>query len=65
MGSELTQAEKHLPEMETMLNVVFAGHLQIVLVEAELRLILHPVDLLLKQPTNTVFDNWGHHQRRM
>jgi hypothetical protein len=35
--------------METMLNVVFAGNLQIILVgEAELQLVLHPVNLPLK-----------------
>jgi hypothetical protein len=45
----LTKAEKNLPEMETMLNVVFAGHLQIILVgEPELQLVLHPVDLPLE-----------------
>jgi hypothetical protein len=33
----LTKAEKNLPEMKTVLDVVFAGHLQIILVgEAEL-----------------------------
>jgi hypothetical protein len=45
----LTKAEKNLPEMKTVLNVVFAGHLQIILIgEAELQLVLHLVDLALE-----------------
>ena len=45
----LAETEKHLPEMKTMLDVVFAGHLQIILIgEAELQLFLHPVDLALE-----------------
>jgi hypothetical protein len=45
----MTKAKKNLPEMKTVLDVIFAGHLQIILVgEAELQLVLHPVDLPLK-----------------
>jgi hypothetical protein len=45
----LTKAEKNLPEMKTVLDVVFAGHLQIILVgEAELQLVLYPVNLALE-----------------
>ncbi len=45
----LMKAEKNLPEMETVLDVVFAGPLQIILVgEAELQLVRHPVDLPLE-----------------
>jgi hypothetical protein len=46
----LTKAEKNLPEMKTVLDIVFAGHIQIILVgEAELQLVLHPVDLALER----------------
>jgi hypothetical protein len=34
--------------MEAVLNVFFAGHLQIILVEEELQQILHPVNLPLE-----------------
>ena len=45
----LAKAEKDLPEVKTVLDVVFAGHLQIILIgEAELQLVLHPVDLALE-----------------
>ena len=45
----MTKAEKDLPEVKTVLDVVFAGHLQIVLIgEAEFQLVLHPVDLALE-----------------
>jgi len=45
----LAETEEHLPEVKTVLDVVFAGHLQIILVgEAKLQLVLHPVDLPLE-----------------
>jgi hypothetical protein len=45
----LSKTKEHLPEMETVLNVVFAGHLQIVLVcKAELQMVLHPLNLPLE-----------------
>ncbi len=46
----LTKAEKDLPEVKTVLDVVFAGHLQIILIgEAEFQLVLHPVDIALER----------------
>ncbi len=46
----LTKAEKNMQEVKTVLDVVFAGHLQIILVgKAEFQLVLHPVDLALER----------------
>ncbi len=46
----LTKAEKDLPEVKTVLDVVFAGNLQIILIgEAEFQLVLHSVDLALER----------------
>ncbi len=46
----LTKAKKDLPEVKTVLDVVFAGHLQIILIgEAEFQLVLHSVDLALER----------------
>jgi hypothetical protein len=45
----ISEMKKHLPEMETMLNAVFAGHFPIILVgKAKFQHVLHLVNLPLE-----------------